>query len=179
MGTWAASLDEAAEEAVPAMDCSSVKRRMNFPIDATKPIARLSIADGQAPSFVVKPGESLKIPIKMDLATPGESGSEQEIAFKIIITDGNTTHTGGVITKECGGDYSLPLSQPTDKEGVFKTNITLFDASNNSAIEGGSISICYTVASDGINKCDTTMDKVIPSTTTKPSKKTNKQKKTS
>jgi len=173
VGNWAASLDDEAEKAVPAMDCATVKTRMNFTSDSNKPVARLSIENGQPTSFVVKPGESLKIPIRMDLATPGEAGSEEAVAFKIISTDGADTYTGAVITKECGGDYPLPLSLPTNTEGVFKTSITLLNASNNIEIEGGSITICYTVSNNGVNKCSDKQEKTAPSTNSKTIKKIN------
>ena len=150
VGTWAAKLDEEAEKAVPAMDCASVKRRMNY--SSTKPKAVLKFASPQA-SSVVNPGADLKIPMKMDLVTPGSQGKEAELAFKIDTTSGSTKNTGRAITKSCGGDYTLPMVIPTEKEGVYNTTIKLLNATDNSEIDGGSLSFCYTVAKDGVDKC--------------------------
>lgn len=149
VGTWAAQMDEEAEKAVPAMDCTSVKRRMNY--TGTKPKAILKFAE--QPAHVVKPGEPLKIPVKMDLATAGAEGEEQEITFKNEITSSGEKNTGRAITKGCGGDYLLPWSIPTEKEGVYNSTIKLVNASDNTEIEGGILSFCYTVAKDGIDKC--------------------------
>lgn len=150
VGTLAASLDEEAEKSVPAMDCASIKRRMNYPPKATKPKALLRIT---TQSLVVKPGENFKVPLKMDLASPGVDGKEQEVALKFDITSKAGHQTGRSITKTCGGDYSIPLTIATEKEGVFNTTIKLLNASDNSGIEGGVASFCYTVAKDGVNKC--------------------------
>jgi hypothetical protein len=152
IGTLAASLDEEAEKAVPAMDCASIKRRMNYPSTATKPKALLHITNQ---SLVVKPGEKLQFPLKMDLATPGAEGKEQEVALKFDTTSGTEHLSGRSITKACGGDYPIPLTQPTEKEGVYNTTIKLLNASDNTVIEGGIVTFCYTVANDGINKCGT------------------------
>ena len=83
VGYWAKSLDEEAEKAVPAMDCSSIKRRMNYPANARLPKALLMLT---AQPGVVKPGEKLTIPLKMDLATPGVEGKEQEVPLKFDTT---------------------------------------------------------------------------------------------
>lgn len=153
VGKWAADMDEAAEKAVPAMDCKSIKRRMAYSSTASRPKAELKLAANHPP-LVARPGQALKLPITMNLATPGPDGKEQEVAFKIIsTTNGETYSTGKAITKECGGDYSLPTSFPTDKEGVFNTDIKLVDASNGSNIDGGLLHVCYTVSSSGVNKC--------------------------
>ncbi len=149
-GYWAKSLDEQAEKAVPAMDCSSIKRRMNYPTTASQPKALLTIS-GQP--VVVKPGDKLIIPLKMDLATPGEPGKEQEVALKFDTTSGTDHFTGKSITKPCGGDYPIPLTIASEKEGVYNTTIKLLNASDNREIEGGVITFCYTVANDGVNKC--------------------------
>jgi hypothetical protein len=150
VGYWAKSLDEEAEKAVPAMDCSSIKRRMNYPATANLPKALLTLT---AQPGVIKPGEKLTIPLKMDLATPGEAGKEQEIPIKFDTTSGTDHYTGKAITKACGGDYPLPLTLSAEKEGVYNTTIKLLNASDNLEIEGGVVTFCYTVASDGINKC--------------------------
>ncbi|TSA40742.1 MAG: hypothetical protein D4R63_05160 [Methylococcaceae bacterium] len=153
VGTWAADMDEAAEKAVPAMDCKSIKKRMVYSSTASLPRAELKLASDH-PSLVVSPGQSLKLPIKMNLATPGKAGQEQDVAFKIVTTSGSDTYTGKVITKECGGDYSLPATFPTDKEGVYNTEIKLVDANDSKKIIDGSLlHICYTVASNGVSKC--------------------------
>jgi hypothetical protein len=149
VGTWAAKMDEEAEKAVPAMDCTSVKRRMNY--SSSQPKAGLKFA--AETSHVVKPGTDLKIPMKMDLVTPGTEGQEEELTFKIDITAGGEKNTGRAITKACGGDYDLPLVIPTEKEGVYNTTIQLLNASDNSKIEGGVLNFCYTVAKDGVDKC--------------------------
>lgn len=149
VGTFAAKMDEEAEKAVPAMDCTSVKRRMNY--SSSKPKAGLKFA-AETP-HVVKPGSDLKIPMKMDLVTPGAEGQEDELTFKIDTTAGGEKNTGKAITKACGGDYNLPLVISTEKEGVYNTTIKLLNASDNSEIEGGTLSFCYTVAKDGIDKC--------------------------
>jgi hypothetical protein len=60
VGYWAKSLDEEAEKTVPAMDCSSVKRRMNYPANARLPKALLTLS---AQPSVVEPGEKLIIPM--------------------------------------------------------------------------------------------------------------------
>ena len=159
VGTWAASLDEAAEKAVPAMDCASIKRRMNYPSTASKPKALLKFSEQLAQ--VVKPGEALKIPLKMDLATPGADGKEQEITIKFENTFGTEKSTGRPITKPCGGDFTLPFVQETTTEGVYNSTIQLINAADNSKIEGGLISFCYTVANDGINKCGMTTTKTV------------------
>jgi hypothetical protein len=147
VGTLAASLDEEAEKAVPAMDCASIKRRINYPTTATKPKALFRIT---LQSSVFKVGENLKTPMKMDLATPGK---EDELPLIFDATLGSGHLTTKTITKSCGGDYSIPLTLPTDKEGIYNTTIKLLNASDNSVIEGGIVSFCYTVANDGINKC--------------------------
>lgn len=148
VGTLAASMDETAEKAVPAMDCASVKKRMNYSSASFKP--RASLKFSSSPAQVVKQNEKIQVPLKMDLAAPG---TEQEVSFRIVTTDATGTSTGKPLTKVCGGDYPLPFSLNTDKEGVYNTTIRLIDASNNSDIEGGLINFCYTVAKDGINKC--------------------------
>ena len=178
VGYWAKSLDEEAEKAVPAMDCSSIKRRMNYPANANLPKALLSLT---AQPGVVKPGEKLTIPLKMDLATPGEAGKEQEIPIKFDTTAGTDHYTGKAITKACGGDYPLPLTISAEKEGVYNTTIKLLNASDNTEIEGGVITFCYTVASDGINKCGSMASPTLaqnPTTTNKkqPVKKTSSKK---
>ena len=152
VGKWAADMDDAAEKAVPAMDCKSIKKRMVYSSTASRPQAELKLASDH-PSLVVTPGQSLKLPIKMNLATPGKAGQEQDVAFKIVTTTGSDRFLGKAITKECGGDYLLPATFPTDKEGVYNTEIKLVDATDNSNIDGGLLHICYTVASNGMNKC--------------------------
>lgn len=177
-GYWAKSLDEEAEKAVPAMDCASIKRRMNYPVNANLPKTILSIS-GQP--IVVKPGEKLVIPLKMDLATPGAAGKEQEIPLKFDTTSGADHYTGKSITKACGGDYPIPLTVATEKEGVYNTSIKLLNAADNREIEGGLISFCYTVAKDGINKCGIAVNPVltqnaIPQNTKQPVKKAKRKK---
>ncbi len=149
VGTWAASLDEAAEKAVPAMDCKSVKRRMNY--SSTKPKALLKFE--KTPLSVIKPGESFTLPIKMDLVTPGSEGEESTLPFKIEIMANGEKSTGKVITKECGGDYSLPVSIQAEKEDVYNTTIKLIDPNTSNPIDGGVLTFCYTVAKDGVDKC--------------------------
>lgn len=124
---------------------------MNYPSTADKPKAALKLASGQ-PSLVVKPGQSLKIPIKMDLATPGKAGKEQELPFKIATISGTETYTGKAMTKDCGGDYPLKPTLSTEKKGVYNTTIKLLNV-DGSPIDGGYTSVCYTVAKDGVNKC--------------------------
>ncbi|MDD2723883.1 MAG: hypothetical protein PHH59_07665 [Methylovulum sp.] len=118
VGAWAASMDEAAEKAVPAMDCASVKRRMNYSSTSSNPVALLKFA--QQPAQVVSPGENLKISVKMDLATPGASGQEQEVTFKNNVTSGGEKNTGRAITKGCGGDYLLPWVIPIKKVSITR-----------------------------------------------------------
>jgi hypothetical protein len=89
----------------------------------------------------------------MDLATPGEEGKEQEISLKFDTASGSDHYKGKSITKACGGDYPIPLTISTEKEGVYNTTIKLLNASDNLEIEGGVVTFCYTVAYDGINKC--------------------------
>ncbi|MDO9105805.1 MAG: hypothetical protein Q7U57_12700 [Methylovulum sp.] len=149
LGTLSAHLDDAAAKAVPAMDCNSIKKRMNYPSTANKPKAVLKLEQS---SLVVKPGQELSIPIKMDLATPGIEGKEQNTTFKIEIVGNNKVNSSKSITKACGGDYPLPVSLPTEKEGTYAANIKLLN-SDNSEIDGGYLGICYTVANDGKNKC--------------------------
>jgi hypothetical protein len=149
VGTWAAKMDEEAEKSVPAMDCTSVKRRMNYTGSTPKAILKFA----EQPAHVVKPGEALKIPVKMDLATAGAEGEEQELTFKNEVTSAGEKNTGRAITKGCGGDYLLPWAIPTEKEGVYNSTIKLVNASDNSEIEGGVLSFCYTVAKDGVDKC--------------------------
>ena len=154
VGTWAASMDDALQKSVPTMDCVSVKRSMNYPSTSTQPIARLKFTT--PPPQVVKPGQDLIIPVKMDLATPGATGSEQEITIKTNIISGNDSlPLGRPITRVCGGDYSWNWKIPTDsnKEGVYNTTFKLVDAANGQQIQGGILTFCYTVANDGINKC--------------------------
>ena len=124
---------------------------MNYTSTATKPKAALKLASGQ-PSLVVKPGQNLKIPIKMDLATPGKAGKEQELPFKIATISGTETRTGKAMTKDCGGDYPLNPTLSTEKEGVYNTTIKLLNV-DGSPIDGGYTNVCYTVANDGKNKC--------------------------
>ncbi len=151
VGKIASDFDESVEKSVPAMDCKTVKKRMNYPSTAVRPKAHLKIE--QLPSKALKQNEPLKLLVKMDLATPGNNGKEQPIAFKVDLTSGDEKNTGRVITKDCGGDYILPLSVSTDKEGVFNTSLKLLDANTGIEIEGGAINFCYTVAKDGVNKC--------------------------
>ncbi|WP_394754597.1 hypothetical protein [Crenothrix sp.] len=166
-GTWAASLDKEREKSVAGMDCATVKRRMNYPSTANTPKAVLSLASPS--SLVVKPGQKLKIPVKMDLASPGSEGKEEEVAFKMQATDGNFN----ALTKGCGGDYLLPVTFPTDKEGVHNGILTLINASNGNEIEGGSLKYCYTVSSNGVdNKCGGMISaSAEPEKFTQPSKK--------
>jgi len=89
----------------------------------------------------------------MDLATPDTEGQEQEVMLKIEATSAGEKNTGRTIPKNCGGDYLLPLSISTDKEGVYNSTVKLINATDNSEIEGGALSFCYTVANDGIDKC--------------------------
>jgi len=152
VGKWAAELDESAEKAVPAMDCKSIKKRMAYSSTASQPKAELKL-DTNHPPLVVKPGQVLKLPLKMNLATPGASGKEQDIVFKIVLSSNGESSTGSAITKECGGDYSLPLSLSTEKEGVFNTDIKLIDAQTGTDIDGSALHFCYTVSNDGKNKC--------------------------
>lgn len=152
VGKWAADLDESAEKAVPAMDCKSIKKRMAYSPTASKPKAELKL-DTNHPPLVVKPGQILKASMKMNLATPGASGKEENIAFKIVSSTNGESSTGKVLTKECGGDYSLPMSLSSDKEGVFNTDVKLVDATTGTDIDGGVLHFCYTVSNDGKNKC--------------------------
>jgi hypothetical protein len=172
VGALAAKMDEEAEKSVPAMDCASVKRRMNY--SSTKPKTGLKFAT--QPAQVVKPGSDLKLPIKMDLVTPGAEGKEDELTFKIDMTAGSEKNTSGVKTKACGGDYDLNLSVPTEKEGVYNTTVKLLNASDNSEIEGGVLNVCYTVAKDGVDKCGKTQN-VQPASLDKPAISTKKYKK--
>ncbi len=175
VGTWAAHMDEESEKAVPAMDCTSVKKRMNYPSTASKPLAFLKFAE--QPAHVVIPGQDLKIPVKMDLATPGVEGQEQEITFKNEVTSSGEKNTGRAITKTCGGDYSLPWTIPTEKEGVYNTTIKLVDAADNSDIEGGVLTFCYTVAKDGVDKCGMTQPMGVSEQAVTPNSKSKKSKK--
>lgn len=173
VGTWAAKMDEEAEKAVPAMDCTSVKRRMNY--SSSKPKAGLKFA--LETPHVVKPGSELKIPMKMDLVTPGAEGQEEELTFKIDTTAGSEKNTGRAITKACGGDYDLPLVISTEKEGVYNTTIKLLNASDNTEIEGGILNFCYTVAKDGVDKCGKTQNVLQPSSFDQPATSSKKTKK--
>jgi hypothetical protein len=154
-GTLAAKFDEEAEKAVPAMDCASVKRRMNY--KSSTPKVKLDFAS--QPVRVIKPGEELKLPIKMDLATPGVEGKEQEITFKFEVASLGEKNTGRTMTKPCGG-YGSSTTDPfnftltaADKEGVYDSTLKLINAADNKDIEGNVLSFCYTVANDGIDKC--------------------------
>jgi hypothetical protein len=175
VGAWAAQLDQETADAVPKMDCASVKREMSYPSKASKPRAMLKLVD-QA-SHVVKPGEELKLPYEMSLATPGEKGKEQEITFKIEKTSAEAVgvESGKPITKECGGDYPIPLSIKTDKtdKGAYHSTIKLINVGdNNNQIEGGILTFCYTVANDGIDQCVKTQP-VTPKAGKKGKKKSN------
>ena len=141
---------------------------------STKPKTGLKFA--AQPAQVVKPGSDLKLPIKMDLVTPGAEGKEDELTFKIDTTAGSEKNTSGAITKACGGDYVLPLSVPTVKEGVYNTTVKLLNASDNSEIEGGLLSFCYTVAKDGVDKCGIAQN-IQPAAFDKPATSSKKTKK--
>ena len=150
VGKLAADLDESAEKSVPAMDCKSVKRRMNYSSTATTPKALLKVTQ---PEKALKLNEPLKLAVKMDLVTPGQEGKEQPITFKIETLADGEKNTGKAITKDCGGDYDLPLNISTEKEGTFNTTLKIVDANTGTEIEGGVVQFCYTVAKDGVNKC--------------------------
>lgn len=152
VGAWAASFDAELEKAVPSQDCATIKRRMDYSSTATKPKAVLKLSQGKSP-LVVKPGEKLKITLKMDLATPGKAGNEQELPFKTEIKTGAETIYGDrPYTKNCGGDYELNPTLPTEKEGVYKSNIKLLNV-DGSEIAGGNTTFCYTVSNDSKDKC--------------------------
>ena len=151
VGKLASDFDESVEKSVPAMDCKSVKKRMNYSASAIAPKAQLKLE--QLPSKALKPNEPLKLVFKMDLVTPGSKGKEKPITFKVEATSDNEKNTGRAITKECGGDYILPLTISTENEGIFNTTLKLLDANTGIQIEGGTINFCYTVAKDGVNKC--------------------------
>ena len=150
VGKLAADLDESAEKSVPAMDCKSVKRRMNYSATTTTPKVSLKVAE---PEKALKLNEPLKLSVKMDLVTPGEENKEQPITFKIETTADGEKNTGKALTKDCGGDYNVPLNFPTEKEGTFNTTLKILDANTGTEIEGGVVQFCYTVAKDGVNKC--------------------------
>lgn len=147
VGYWAASLDDAAEKSMPAMDCATVKSRLKYPTNATRPLAALSISGPS--TMVVKPGDALNLPLTMDLATPANS----TLVFKLDSIIGNDHYTGKPITKECGGGYSFPVGLPTNTPGVYVTAIKLINAADNSNVDGNFVNFCYTVATDGINHC--------------------------
>ena len=151
VGKLAADFDESVEKSVPAMVCKSVKKRMNYSTSAIAPKAQLKLE--QMPTKALKPNEPLKLVFKMDLVTPGSKGNEKPITFKVETTSDNEKNTGRAITKECGGDYILPLTISTENEGIFNTTLKLLDANTGIQIEGGTINFCYTVAKDGVNKC--------------------------
>lgn len=148
-GYLAASLDEAAEKSVPVMDCASVKKRMAYPANATQPkaVMRLDTANSL---LLVKPGEKPKITFKMDLATPTLNGAPQDIPLKISIDN----QLSKANTKSCGGDYNLPVSLDSSTEqGPHYSQVKLLNAQDNTEIAGGTLNVCYTVASDGVNRC--------------------------
>lgn len=150
VGTWAASIDEAAAKKEPPVSCDAVKKSMNYSATETKPFASLKL-DGQR-TLVVKPNEKFLAPVKADLAS-----SVEEVGINIEVVDINKDpkkETHAPWKPKCGGQTDLPLVLPTKEEGVYYTTIKLNNADDNkSEIKGGIISFCYTVAKDGKNLC--------------------------
>jgi hypothetical protein len=154
VGALAASWDEEVEKSVPVMDCQSVKKRMNYSSAAPKPKAALSLGSSSS-SLVSKPGQKIKLPLKVDIATPGSKGKEPSVPVKIVMKSGtNAAETSKTFTFDCGGDRTLPLTLPTDKEGVYNSEVKLVNASDNSDIEGAQMKYCYTVDKAGVDKCN-------------------------
>lgn len=148
VGTWAKSMDEAAEKAVPAQSCSKVKERMKYSASETKPRAGLRLNGAQ--SFVVAKGKTFPLPLEMDLVTPGE---DTPIAFKIDTFDGVTHTTSQKELKQvCGGLFPLQTEINGESEGVFNRTINLLNV-DGTPIDGGTLNFCYTVGT--VNKCGT------------------------
>jgi len=142
VGTWAASVDEAEAKKEPPVSCEAVKKSMNYPATATKPIAFLKL-DKQK-SLVVKPGIKFLAPVLMDLATPGKEGKEEEVTIKFNIDIDHSTSSVN-LTRDCGGQATIPFLLDTNKEGVHNTTITLINTADNRPIQGGKIIFQYTV----------------------------------
>jgi len=179
VGTWAASIDEEEAKKEAPVRCEEVKKHMNYSATATKPIAALKLDEQK--KLVVKKDEKFIAPVKIDLATPGEEGKEEAVAIKADIEINNDPNkkSSAKLTKDCGGQGSLPLVLPSNEEGVYNTTIKLTNADDNSAIEGGTISFCYTVAKDGIsNKCgQVSTQQTVSEKTVKSGKKSTKKRK--
>jgi hypothetical protein len=149
VGTWAASIDESEAAKEAPVRCVEVKEHMKYPATATAPVAFLRLDEQK--SLVIKPGEKFVSPVKMDFAVPGEEGKEEEVAIKADIDINNST-SSAKLTRECGGQATLPLVLESKELGAHNTTIKLSTA-EGSPIQGGTITFCYTVATDGVNKC--------------------------
>ena len=173
VGTWAASIDEAEAAKEAPVRCAEVKQHMKYPTTATAPVAFLQLDEQK--SLVVKPGEKFISPVKMDFAAPGEEGKEEEVAIKADININNST-SSAKLTRECGGQAVLPLVLESKELGAHNTTIKLTTA-EGIPIQGGTITFCYTVATDGVNKCGMAKSQSIaPEKVVEPVKKLVKKK---